>query len=95
MLTDVFNFHSQGKDLQESLEKAFWNKQKDFRFRIANWDYILTFDSSSSMSQTNVKYGTRKTVRRRPGGFVSKDVISQLKRYFVFQNSPGRGTRGK
>lgn len=83
MLMVLLNIHSQGKDLQESLEKAFWNKQTDFRFRIRNHDYILTFDSSSSMSQTNIYYGTRKTVRRRPGNFFSKDDISQLKRYFV------------
>lgn len=83
MLMVLLNIHSQGKDLQESLEKAFWNKQTDFRFRIRNQDYILTFDSSSSMSQTNINYGTRKTVRRRPGKFFSKDDISQLKRYFV------------
>ena len=87
MLTVLLNIHSQGKDLQESLEKAFWNKQKDFRFRFSwfrNHDYIVTFDSSSSMSQTNIYYGTRKTVRRRPRKFFSKDDISQLKRYFVF-----------
>ena len=83
MLTVLLNIHSQGKDLQESLEKAFWNKQKDFRFRIRNHDYILTFDSSSSMTQTNIYYGTRKTVRTRPGTFFSEDDISQLKRYFV------------
>ena len=83
MLTVLLNVYSQGKELQESLEKAFWNKQKDFRFRIRNHDYILTFDSSNSMSQRNIYYGTRKTVRRRPGKFVSKDDISQLKRYFV------------
>ena len=83
MLTVLLNIHSQGKDLQESLEKAFWNKKTDFRFRIRNQDYILTFVSSSSMSQTNIYYGTRKTVRRRPAKFFSKDDISQLKRYFA------------
>ena len=75
--------YSQGKDLQESLEKAFLNKMNDFKFRIADQDYILSFNPSSDMSQTNVKYGTTKKVRRRPRKFVSKDDISQLKRYSV------------
>ena len=54
--------------------------KNDFKFRIADQDYILSFNPSSDMSQTNVKYGTTKKVRRRPGKFVSKDDISQLKR---------------
>ncbi|XP_073241982.1 uncharacterized protein [Porites lutea] len=69
-----------GNDLQESLERAYLNKKNDFKFRIADQDYILNFNPSSDMSQTNVKYGTTKKVRRRPGKFVSKDDISQLKR---------------
>ena len=78
---DVLKFHSQGKDLQELLEKAFLDKKKDSRFRISDQNYILSFDSSGDMSQKNVLSGTVKKVRRRPAKFVSKDDISQLIRY--------------
>ena len=78
---DELKFHSQGRDLQELLEKAFLDKKKDSRFCISDQNYILSFDSSSDMSQKNVIYGTVKKVRRRPAKFVSKDDISQLIRY--------------
>ena len=78
---DELKFHSQGKDLQELLEKAFLDKKKDSRFRISDQNYTLSFDSSDDMSQKNVTYGTVKKVRRRPAKFVSKDDISQLIRY--------------
>lgn len=78
---DELKFHSQGKDLQELLEKAFLDKKKDSRFRISDQNYTLSFDSSDAMSQKNVTYGTVKKVRRRPAKFVSKDDISQLIRY--------------
>ena len=78
---DELKFHSQGKDLQELLEKAFLDKKKDSRFRISDQNYTLSFDSSDDMSQKNVTYGTVKKVRRRPAKFVSKDYISQLIRY--------------
>ena len=55
--------------------------KNDFKFRIADQDYILSFNPSSDMSQTNVKYGTTKKVKRRPGKFVSKDDVSQIQRY--------------
>lgn len=78
---DELKFHSQGKDLQELLEKAFLDKKNDSRFHISDQIYILSFDSSGDMSQKNVKHGTIKKVRRRPAKFVSKDDISQLIRY--------------
>lgn len=78
---DELKFHSQGKDLQELLEKAFLDKKKDSRFRISDQNYTLSFDSSDDMSQKNVTYDTVKKVRRRPAKFVSKDDISQLIRY--------------
>ena len=78
---DELKFHSQGRDLQELLEKAFLDKKKDSRFCISDQNYILSFHSSGDMSQKNVIYGTVKKVRRRPAKFVSKDDISQLIRY--------------
>ena len=78
---DELKFHSQGRDLQELLEKTFLDKKKDSRFCISDQNYILSFDSSGDMSQKNVIYGTVKKVRRRPAKFVSKDDISQLIRY--------------
>ena len=78
---DELKFHSQGKDLQELLEKTFLDKKNASRFRISDQNYILSFDSSGDISQKNVINGTIKKVRRRPAKFVSKDDISQLIRY--------------
>lgn len=71
----------QGKDLQRSLEEALFNRTNRFSFRIADQDYTLNFLPTSDMSQTNVKYGTTRKVRRRPAKGISKDDIRGLKRY--------------
>ena len=57
------------------------SKRHGFRFRIADQDYRLSFVPESDMSQTNVKYGTIRNVRRRPEKFVSRDDIQVMKRY--------------
>ncbi|XP_068739891.1 protein mono-ADP-ribosyltransferase PARP14-like [Montipora capricornis] len=69
-----------GRDLQQALEDAFLNKRHGFRFRIADQDYRMKFFPESDMSQTNVKYGTTRSVRRRPEKFVSRDDIQVMKR---------------
>ena len=71
----------QDRDLQCCLEEAFLSGRNGFRFRIADQDYQMSFSPSSDMSQTNVKYGTTREVRRRPARIISKYDISELKRY--------------
>ncbi|XP_068694759.1 zinc finger CCCH-type antiviral protein 1-like isoform X2 [Montipora foliosa] len=69
-----------GRNLQQAVEEAFLSKRHGFRFRIADQDYRLSFVPESDMSQTNVKYGTTRNVRRRPEKFVSRDDIQVMKR---------------
>jgi len=71
----------QDSDLQKSIEEAFLNKTNCFSFRISDQDYRLYFSSTTDMYQENVRYGTRKEVRRRPAEFQSRADIQQLKRY--------------
>ncbi|XP_068694762.1 zinc finger CCCH-type antiviral protein 1-like [Montipora foliosa] len=75
-----YDVDHEGKDLQQALEDAFLNKRHGFRFRIADQDYRMKFVPESDMSQTNVKYGTTRNVRRRPAKFVSRDDIQVMKR---------------
>ena len=70
----------QGRDMQISMEQAFLSKSKCISFRISDQDYRLFFSSTTEMYQENVRYGTRKEVRRRPAEFQSRAHI-QLKRY--------------
>ena len=82
MNTEQLTFlYLQGRDLQCRLEEAFLSGRNGFRFRIADQDYQMNFNPSSNMSQTNVKYGTTREVRRRPAKIISKCDISELKRY--------------
>jgi len=71
----------QDRDLQKSIEEAFLSKRKCFSFRISDQDYKLSFCSTTEMLQENVRYGTRKEVRRRPAEFNSGVHIQNLKRY--------------
>ena len=79
--SDELKFLSQGKDLQEPLEKSFLDEKNYFGFRIADENYILRFDPWGDMRQENVTYRTIKKVRRRPAKFLSIEDISQLIRY--------------
>lgn len=79
--SDELKFLSQGKDLQEPLEKSFLDEKNYFRFRIADENYILRFDPWGDMRQENVTYRTIKKVRRRPAKFLSIEDISQLISY--------------
>ena len=72
---------SQDRDLQKPIEEAFLSKSNCCSFRISGQDYRLYFCSTTEMYQENVKYGTRKKVRRRPADFRSREDLQQLKRY--------------
>lgn len=69
----------QDRDLQQPIEEAFLSKSNCCSFRISDQVYKL-YLSTSEMHQENVKYGTRKEVRRRPADFKSRADIQQLKR---------------
>jgi len=63
------------------MEEAFLSKRKCFSFRISDQDYRLFFCSTTGMHQENVRYGTRKEVRRRPAEFKSGVHSQKLKTY--------------
>lgn len=67
-----------GTDLQQALEDAFLGKNPwEFQFRIADQDYKMNFSPESDMSQENVRYGTKRKVRRRPSEFVTGNDIKR------------------
>ncbi|XP_067017320.1 serine-rich adhesin for platelets-like isoform X2 [Acropora muricata] len=70
-----------GTDLQQALENAFLRKSPGgIHFRIAYRDYKINFSPESDMRQENVRYGTKRKVRRRPREFVTGNDIKLLKR---------------
>ncbi|XP_067017330.1 serine-rich adhesin for platelets-like [Acropora muricata] len=76
-----YGFDDMGTDLQQPLEDAFLRKSPwGFSFRIADQDYKMNFSPESDMSQENVRYGTKRKVRRRPSEFVTGNDI-KLKRW--------------
>ncbi|XP_074636892.1 protein mono-ADP-ribosyltransferase PARP12-like isoform X1 [Acropora palmata] len=76
-----YDLNHTGTDLQQALEDAFLRKSPGgFHFRIADQDYKMNFSPESDMSQENVRYGTKRKVRRRPSEFVTGNDIKLLKR---------------
>ena len=85
--TDIDGYHLihqkdvlqlKGTDLQQALEDAFLRKNPwEFQFRIADQDYKMNFSPESDMSQENVRYGTKRKVRRRPSEFVTGNDIKR------------------
>ncbi|XP_074636867.1 uncharacterized protein LOC141895017 isoform X2 [Acropora palmata] len=76
-----YNLDHTGTDLQQALEDAFLRKSPGgIHFRIAYGDYKINFSPESDMRQENVRYGTKRKVRRRPSKFVTGNDIKLLKR---------------
>lgn len=67
----------QGNDLQRPIEEAFLSTPYCYKFKIAEQDYVLHF---LKMEQENLRYGTKRQVRRRPGEFRSGAEILEIRR---------------
>ena len=76
----------QGRGLQDLIEQAYLDYLKhgkvreEFKFKTAEHKYKLFF-TSTGMYQVNLKTGTKRRVRRRPGKVISNEDMEDLKWY--------------
>lgn len=73
-----------GRNLENMIERAYLDKleqgkpREKFKFITPQHEYKLFF-YSTGMYQENLKTGTRRPVRRRPGEFVCSEDVEDLK----------------
>ncbi|XP_078361818.1 uncharacterized protein LOC144646153 [Oculina patagonica] len=74
-----------GRGLQELLEQAFLDMldrgitRARYKFTTSEHAYNLFFDSTREMYQVNLKFGTKRQVKRRPEKHVSNEDMDDVK----------------